>query len=94
MENVTVIELGLGEVVSNYGTYEGKAAVFIEPVGSLGIPNGQAGQSAPETPKNAVAPGTVILRIHSAAGAHVVMEDMVSAMNFVLGANRNIPKEL
>lgn len=94
MENVTVIELGLGEVVSNYGTYEGKPAVFIEPVSALGIPNGEAGQSAPDTPRDGVAPGTVILRIHSPVGAHVVMEDMVSAMNFALGANRNIPKRL
>lgn len=94
MENVTVIELGLGEVVSNYGTYEGKAAVFLEPVKTIGIANGQPGQSAPETPKDAVAPGTVILRIHSAPGAHVVMEDMVSAMNFALGANRNLPKKV
>jgi hypothetical protein len=94
MENVTVIELGLGEVVSNYGTYEGKPAVFLERVSALGIPNGKPGESAPDSPKNAVAPGTVILRIHSAPGAHVVMEDMVSAMNFALGANRNIPKEV
>jgi hypothetical protein len=94
MENVTVIELGLGEVVSNYGTYEGKPAVFLEPVSALGIPNGQPGLSAPETPKDSVAPGTVILRIHSAPGAHVVMEDIVSAMNFARGANRNLPKQV
>lgn len=92
--DVTVIELGLGEVVSNYGTYEGKPAVFLEPVKALDIEAGQPGTSAPDTPKNAVAPGTVILRIHESAGALVVMEDMVSAMNFVRGTNRNLPKQV
>ena len=59
--DITVIELGLGEVVSTYGTYEGKPAVFLEPVKALGIAAGQPGQLAPNTPKDAIAPGTVIL---------------------------------
>ena len=92
MENVTVVELGIGEVVSNYGTFEGKPAVFLEPVKALGFQIGQPGKTAPETPSDGVAPGTVILRIHASEGAHVVMEDLVSAMNFALGQNRNIPK--
>lgn len=92
MDKVTVINLGLGEVVSNYGTYAGNPAVFLEPVNSLGIPTGQPGTPAPETPKDEVAPGSVILCIHSSEGAHVVMEDLVWAMNFALGHNRNIPK--
>ena len=91
---IKVIELGLGEVVSNYGTYEGKPAVFLEPVKTLGFPNGEPGTTAPDTPKDAVADGTVILRIHSSEGAHVIMEDLVSAMNFALGANRNLPKKI
>lgn len=93
-DEVIVVELGLGEVVSNYGTYGGKPAVFLEPVKALGIANGQPGESAPEGPNNAVAPGTVILRIHDSTGAHVVMEDLVSAMNFVRYQNRNLPKRV
>ena len=88
--DITVIELGLGEVVCNYGAYEGRPAVFLEPVKTLGIATGQPGQSAPDTSKDAVAPRTVILRIHNASGAYVVMEDLVSAMNFIDGENRNI----
>ena len=92
--DVTVIELGLGEVVSNYGTYEGK------PAGISGNPSrlstlkwGNRERQAPDTPKNRrLLAGTVILRIHESAGALVVMEDMVSAMNFVRGTNRNLPK--
>lgn len=94
MENVTIVELGLGEVVSNYGTYEGKPAIFLEPVKNLGFQAGQPGNTAPDTPRDGVAPGTVILRIHDSAGAHVVMEDLVSAMNFAIGQNRNIPKTI
>jgi hypothetical protein len=90
--DITIVELGLGKVVSNYGTYEGKPAIFLEPVATLGIPNGTPGTLAPDTPKNALAPGSVVLRIHDSAGAHVVMEDLVSAMNFAAGQNRNIPK--
>lgn len=92
--DAVVVELGRGEWISNYGTYEGSPAVFLEPVKSLGFEQGVAGQSAPASPKDALAHGSVILRIHDSAGAHVVMEDLVSAMNFVLGANRNIPKSI
>lgn len=91
---VTVIELGLGEIVSSYGTYEGKPAVFLERVQSIGISSGHPGTLAPDSPKDSVAPDSVILRIHDSAGAHVVMEDMVSAMNFVRGQNRNVPKQI
>jgi hypothetical protein len=92
--DIRVIEIGKGEVVSNYGTYEGKPAVFLEPVSSLGIPAGKCGEAAPDSPKDGVAPGTVILRIHDSAGAHVIMEDLVSAMNFALGLNHNLPKQM
>jgi hypothetical protein len=80
MENVKIVELGLGDVVSSYGTFEGKPAVFLEPVKMLGFQTGQPGTTAPDTPRDSVVPGTVILRINASEGAHVVMEDLVSAM--------------
>jgi hypothetical protein len=77
MENVKVIEIGLGEVVSNWGTYEGKPALFIEPVTVAGV----VGQHAPDGPKHEVQPNSTIIRFHSPAGALVLMEDMLTAIN-------------
>jgi hypothetical protein len=92
MENVKVIEIGLGQVVSNWGTYEGKPALFIEPVPVAG----KVGQQGPELPKHELTPNSTIIRFHSAKGANVIMEDILSAINCEgkLDMNRNPPKSV
>lgn len=80
MENVTVIHFGLGEVVTNWGTFEGHPAVFIEPA----IVPGAVGERETDDEhevRNAVRPGTIVLQFHNPDGAAILKQDIDSALN-------------
>jgi hypothetical protein len=88
MSELNVIRLGLGSVVCNYGTYEGKPALFLEPVlgepGLTGekVPDGREPQIVPD----AIATGTII-QMNSVEGARVLLEDLQVCMaSFVMDA--------
>ena len=82
MSEVKVIQLGLGKVVSNWGTHNGVPAVFIEPV--LGEPgpvgDDLKGDREPQIVNHAVSDGGVIIEIHNPAGMKVLLEDFKSAV--------------
>ena len=70
----TIIELGLGKVSIDRGTYGGVASVFIEPVD----PSGTPGEKGPDLPLDSIQPGTIILRINDQRGADVLAENLIS----------------
>jgi hypothetical protein len=92
MKNVKVIRIGLGEVVSNWGTYEGQYAVFLEPVAEHGIP----GEEAPAhlTAADSVKDESTIIQFYSQEGARVLIEDIQSALNAAVGRSSNKPKHV
>jgi hypothetical protein len=81
-EDVRIVHLGQGGVVSNWGTYHGLPCVFIEPVvstpGIVGekVPDG----AEPQITKTSVSSGGIVFVIHNPEGAKVVMEDFQSAL--------------
>lgn len=93
MENTRIVRFGLGQVVSNWGTYEGKPAVFIEPV--LGEPgvcgDDLLGDREPQilgkTEVGPLSDGAIVLVLDGdIRGAEVLLEDIHSAMRFAVGA--------
>jgi len=83
MSDVKVIQLGLGKVISNYGTHNGVPSVFIEPVladaGELGAD--LTGDREPQITKNSVSAGGLIIEIHEERGLKVLLEDFQSALS-------------
>ncbi len=77
MQDVKVVQLGLGLVISNWGTYKGKPAVFLEPAETPG----NVGDLAPVSPTDSVLPGSVILQFHGDSGAKVLLEDIFEALS-------------
>lgn len=77
-----IVRLGLGEVVSNWGMYGDKPAVFIEPVlgeaGKVGdyLPEGRE----PQIQKNSVTTDAIVIEIHDVQGAKVLIEDIQKAV--------------
>jgi len=87
MEGIKVVRIGLGEVTSNWGTFDGLPALFLEPIS----PAGKVGELAPGEQKNSVVPGSVILQFHGTGGGEVVISDIQSciALNgFIPESNR------
>jgi len=80
-ESVKVIKLGLGEVVTNWGTHNGVPAVFIEPVlGDAGDVGEQvSGNRESQIKNDSVSDGSVVIEIHNIRGLHVLLEDFASA---------------
>lgn len=77
-----IIDIGVGKVVSNWGTYDGFPALFIEPV--LGEP-GRSGDDIecgrePQIVKNAISDGGTVLVFRGLRGAQVIIEDIQSAL--------------
>lgn len=81
--SVRIIRIGLGEVVSNWGTYHGKPALFIEPV--LGKPQSPGVHVTegiePQICKDFVSDGGTVLVFHDRSGAEVIIEDINSALS-------------
>jgi hypothetical protein len=78
-----VIEIGAGKVVSNWGTYNGFPALFIEPV--LGEP-GRSGDELeegrePQIVKDSVSDEGTVLVFRGLRGAQVIIEDIQSAQS-------------
>jgi hypothetical protein len=76
MENVKVVTFGEGKIISNWGTYEGHPAVYLEPV--LGEP-GIVGEVTPSLENNdldKVRDGGVILQFKSSHGMRILLEDI------------------
>ena len=76
MENIKVIRIGLGEVTSSWGSYEGYPALFLEHAD----PSGVVGEIDSLTEKNEVRPGSVILQIHNPNGMEIIKQDIESAL--------------
>jgi hypothetical protein len=90
MENVKVVECGIGAIVSNWGTYGGVPALFIEPAkehGTVGK-NADSGHD-PENLKE----GAVVIRFNNPLGAYVLIQDMLSAMSSGALAPNSKPAE-
>lgn len=88
---ITIIRLGKGEVVSNWGSHNGVPAIFIEPAkpsGDVGceVCNGEQ----PHIHRDCVADGGIVIEIHDPAGFQIVVEDGYSA----LGMNRKQGKHI
>lgn len=85
-KGVKVIHLGLGKVVSNYGTHFGTPCVFIEPVKGDAGEVGQKVEAGrePQITSDSVSEGGVILVLHNPDGAEVVIEDIRSALGAVI----------
>lgn len=83
MNNVIIFRLGLGEVTSTWGTYEGYPAVFIEPAS----PSGPVGELAPDGPKTSVKEGGLVLQFQKPDGAGILVEDIHSALEKFYGEN-------
>lgn len=79
MSDVKVVRIGLGEVVSNWGTYEGIPALFIEPATRAGIVGEKEFPDSEEI-KTDVRDGGIILQFHNANGADILIEDINSAL--------------
>lgn len=81
-ENVKVIKLGLGQVVSNWGRHNGVPAVFIEPViggpGAIGAT--LSGDRETQIKNDSISDGGVVIEIHDIRGLHVLLEDFASAV--------------
>jgi len=79
---VKVVHLGLGKVVSNYGTHFGVPSVFIEPVRGDAGPVGEKVEDGrePQITKDSISDGGVILVLHSKDGADVVIDDIRKAL--------------
>jgi len=90
MEKVKVVECGIGAIVSNWGTYGGVPALFIEPAQHPGTVGRNAGsEHDPEKLKD----GAVVIRFNDPRGAYVLIQDMLSAIaNGTLAANTK-PKD-
>ena len=80
MENIRVFRLGLGEVISSWGTYEGYPALFIEPASSPGV----VGEFDPSFEPNDLRVGSVVLQIHNPSGLDIIKQDMESALDLFL----------
>lgn len=79
MSDVKVVKFGLGEVVSNWGTYEGMPCVFLEPADAPGaIGDVAAGYSG--IGENPLRPGTVVLQFHKREGVKILLEDIHTAI--------------
>ena len=85
MENIRVFRLGLGEVLSTWGTYEGYPALFIEPAD----PSGVVGEFAPSTNPRKLRVGSVVLQIHNPSGLDIIKQDMESAVNLFLSGKES-----
>ena len=88
-EDVKIIRFGLGEVVCNWGTYEGKPAVFIEPVpvaGEVGTSAEKAYQEMGRSRED-VASGGVILQFVKPDGAGVLIQNINAALEKFYGKN-------
>lgn len=80
-ENAKVIDLGLGKWVSNFGTYLGNPAVFIEPAEVAGEVGAKVPEASEPTIKaNDVRDDGIILVIHDPRGARVIIEDLMAAI--------------
>lgn len=90
MEDVKVVRFGLGEVVSNFGTFGGHPAVFIEPV----EPIGPVGSPGPDMAKDSVVSGGLILQFLKEDGADILIEDILSALGRSNGSAHNLPKDV
>jgi hypothetical protein len=81
-ENVKIVHLGKGAVVSNWGTYGGLPAVFIERVladpGTVG--DLVKGETEPQIANDKVTDDGLILVLHNPEGAAIVIEDLQSAI--------------
>lgn len=88
-KQVKVIHVGRGEVVSNWGTYEGSPAVFIEPVvGNAGTIGEKVTEGVqPQIVNDGVSDGGVVIVIHDKAGLDVLLEDFASAIGASPSAN-------
>lgn len=71
-----IIRIGLGEVISNWGTSNGKPAVIIEPANKPG-PVGHRGPGSNDDPLHEDA---VVLEIHAPEGLEVLVDDMRKAL--------------
>lgn len=74
-QKAKVVRLGRGEIVSNYGTYNGSPAVFLEPADTPG----KVGENAQGYEKNELRAGSVVIVLDDLSGADVLMEDLNSA---------------
>jgi hypothetical protein len=80
--SVTIIKLGLGETVSNWGTHNGIPSVFIEPAVNH---SGEVGRELRKDEQTHILPtsicdGGTIIEIHDMKGAEILIEDMRRAV--------------
>jgi hypothetical protein len=71
-----IIRLGIGEVVSNWGTSNGFPALIIEPVDEKGV----VGCRAPGENSDPLHPEAIVFEIHSTPGVQILLEDIHSAL--------------
>lgn len=70
------IRVGLGEIVSNFGTSNGKPALIIEPA----LRAGPIGHNAPESNDDPLHEDAIIFEIHDAGGVEVLVDDLRKAL--------------
>jgi hypothetical protein len=71
------IKLGIGAFVVNHGTFEGKPAIFIEPVEVAGTVGATATDSGLD--QHGVAPGGTVITFENPKCAEVVREEIRAA---------------
>jgi hypothetical protein len=88
LPSMTVIQFGLGKVVSTVGKSDGFPAVVIEPAS----PTGEVGADASGNAlQDVILAGAVILEFHGDSGAGVLVEDIVKATGLKLEAPEPSP---